>query len=90
MDLWMVWDKDKGLICICEFEEALKEYEKELKVNEEFYSGECMNEDELGYYLILAKVHKSSLTKWTEPEIDDFDNEVYWEWVHVDNVKEEI
>lgn len=57
--MWIVWDKEDGLICTGDYEFCIEEYEKHKKVVEDYLINEDeLSEEEIGTQVIFAKVDR--------------------------------
>lgn len=81
--LWMVYDSEEKLVCLADYDTALKEYEK-YKEEQEYWVNynEGFNGDEK---VILAKVEKHFYPKFVEIE-EETEAEI---WDFVEEVEEE-
>lgn len=57
-DLYIVHDREQGLVCVGSKDQAEKDYAKLVKSNQEYFAGEKLSNDDMGYHTILAKLEK--------------------------------
>ena len=58
--MWMVWDKEEGLVCTGDYDFCLQQYsELNVGVKGWMMEEEELSEDDLGYQVILAKIGQS-------------------------------
>lgn len=69
---WIVIDYEGELVCVGDYKEAKKEYEKELDIALRDFDGEYFGEDDMGLKVILAKVDKA-LNLYMDKDEDDND-----------------
>ena len=57
--MWLVWDKEDGIIYTGDYKFCIKEYEKHKKTVEDYLINECeLPDEEIGNQVILAKVDR--------------------------------
>ncbi|PQP80274.1 hypothetical protein C0Q44_28070 [Paenibacillus sp. PCH8] len=73
-DLWMVWDNQKGLMCVAEYNKASEEYEGQVEaVKNEFSSYGSEGEGRI----VLARIEKQSFVS-TENEPENSHHVIVW------------
>lgn len=57
-ELYIVYDREEGLVCVGTKEQAAKDFTRWVENNQEYYSGEMLSDDDMGYQTIMAKLEK--------------------------------
>lgn len=79
-ELYMVYDKEDGLICVANKEMAEKEYKNAVDSAQKYLNGMYLGEEDMGYQTIIAQVKRGYLLQMSE-EINE------WEESFVEPVK---
>ncbi|MGX7394013.1 hypothetical protein [Carnobacterium mobile] len=57
--MWIVWDKEDGLVCIGDYVFCLEAYKKHKKYAENYlYNNDELSEEDIGYQVIMAKAEE--------------------------------